>query len=116
MTSRLFVYGTLAPGRANAHILAGVPGTWEPATVRGRLYADGWGAALGYPGLVLDGAGAEVDGLVFTSDALLEHWPRLDEFEGEGYRRVPTVATLRDGHVVPAYVYRLGQDPEADPG
>ena len=116
MTPRLFVYGTLAPGRANAHILAAVPGTWEPATVRGRLYADGWGAALGYPGLVLDEAGAQVDGLVFTSDALVAHWPRLDEFEGAGYRRVLTAATLRDGHVVDAYVYRLSRDPEADAG
>lgn len=114
MTPRLFVYGTLAPGHANAHILAGVPGTWEPATVRGRLYPDGWGAALGYPGLVLDEAGEAVDGLVFTSEALAAHWARLDEFEGEGYRRALTEATLPDGRVVPAYVYRLSRDPAAD--
>ena len=31
MINRLFVYGTLAPGRANAHVLADIPGTWEPA-------------------------------------------------------------------------------------
>ena len=37
MTDRLFVYGTLAPGRANEHILQSVPGTWEPAVVKGRL-------------------------------------------------------------------------------
>ncbi len=34
MTDRLFIYGTLAPGRPNEHVLAEVPGAWEPATVR----------------------------------------------------------------------------------
>jgi len=62
MIQRLFVYGTLAPGRANEHILADVPGQWEPASVSGRLLEQGWGAAVGYPGLVLDQQGSEVRG------------------------------------------------------
>lgn len=107
MTERLFVYGTLAPGRPNGHMLADVPGTWEPASVRGRLLQEGWGAAVGYPGLVLDDQGDEVPGLVFSSDALAAHWARLDAFEGAGYERVPAAARLRDGRVVTAYVYRL---------
>lgn len=37
MTYQLFVYGTLAPGWPNEHVLADVPGGWEPATVTGRL-------------------------------------------------------------------------------
>ena len=41
MTDRLFVYGTLAPGRSNEHILADVPGTWEPAVVQGTLIQEG---------------------------------------------------------------------------
>ena len=48
MTQRLFVYGTLAPGRANGHVLADVPGTWELATVRGSN-ADGYTATLNVP-------------------------------------------------------------------
>jgi len=47
MTERLFVYGTLAPGRPNEHILADVPGSWEPARVTGTLREEGWGAAMG---------------------------------------------------------------------
>jgi gamma-glutamylcyclotransferase (GGCT)/AIG2-like uncharacterized protein YtfP len=43
---RLFVYGTLAPGRPNEHMLAEVDGEWETATVRGRLVQEGWGADL----------------------------------------------------------------------
>ena len=107
MTHRLFVYGTLAPGRPNAHVLADVPGEWEPATVTGRLFQEGWGAAAGYPGIVLDENGDEIEGFLFTSDRLAEHWARLDEFEGDGYERVVTMAKLKDGSGVDAYIYRL---------
>lgn len=107
VTERLFVYGTLAPGRPNAHVLADVAGTWTPATVTGTLHAEGWGAAQGYPGIVLDPHGAAVDGLVFSSDELAQHWARLDAFEGDGYERVVTQARLADGTIVEAFVYRL---------
>lgn len=107
MTDRLFVYGTLAPGRPNAHILADVPGTWQPATVRGTLHAEGWGAAAGYPALVPDEDGATVHGLVFASTALSAHWPRIDAFEGDGYVRVVIAATFDDGTQVDAFVYAL---------
>ena len=114
MTHCLFVYGTLAPGRVNAHVLAGVPGVWEPATVRGTLYPEGWGAAMGYPGLVLEDHGDEVHGLVFRSDVLDRHWARLDEFEGSGYRRVLTHARLHDGSLQAVHVYALSEHPDAE--
>lgn len=104
---RLFVYGTLAPGRPNEHVLSGIPGRWEPATVVGTLLQEGWGAAVGYPGIVLDELGEEVEGLVFSSESLAEHWARIDAFEGEGYERVLTAAKLEDGTAVDAYIYRL---------
>lgn len=110
--SRLFVYGTLAPGRPNEHVLAGVPGTWTPAHVNGRLRELGWGAALGYPGIVLGlDAGDRVDGLVLTSPDLETAWDRLDEFEGEGYRRVLTHATMETGEVVDVHLYVLAEPP-----
>lgn len=109
MTRLLFVYGTLAPGRPNAHVLADVPGTWTPAFVRGTLLAEGWGAALGFPALIPDDAGEPVRGFVFASDELEAHWPRLDAFEGDGYERTPVHATLDDGRVVEAFVYRLAR-------
>jgi gamma-glutamylcyclotransferase (GGCT)/AIG2-like uncharacterized protein YtfP len=107
MTQRLFVYGTLAPGRPNEYILADVPGEWETATVIGTLHPEGWGAAAGYPAIVLNEQGGEVEGLLFSSESLAEHWAQLDEFEGEGYERVLTTAKLQDGTTVAAYVYRL---------
>jgi gamma-glutamylcyclotransferase (GGCT)/AIG2-like uncharacterized protein YtfP len=69
MTHRLFVYGTLVPGRPNEHVLANVPGEWEPATVTGTLLQEGWGAAMGYPGIVLDERGDEVKGFLFSSES-----------------------------------------------
>ena len=107
MTHRLFVYGTLAPGRSNEHVLADVPGKWEPATVTGRLLQEGWGAEAGYPGIVLDEHGSEVQGFLFSSKYLDDHWIRLDEFEGEDYERVLTTARRQDGTTVDAYIYRL---------
>jgi gamma-glutamylcyclotransferase (GGCT)/AIG2-like uncharacterized protein YtfP len=115
MTHRLFVYGTLAPGRRNEHILADVPGEWEPASVTGRLLEEGWGAAVGYPGIVLDEYGAEVKGFLFSSENLAQHWARLDEFEGPGYERVITTAKLEDSTAVDAYIYKLRADESPRP-
>lgn len=103
----LFVYGTLAPGRPNEHVLAVIRGTWRPAAVAGALAERGWGAAQGYPGIILGGEG-RVEGVVLSSDELAEHWDRLDEFEGDEYRRVPVEARLEDGSTVTAQIYVLG--------
>ena len=107
MTHRLFVYGTLAPGRPNGHVLSVVPGEWEAATVTGHLLPEGWGAAAGFPGIVIDEFGPVVEGLLFSSDSLDEHWVRLDEFEGDGYERVLVTVTRPDGTTDVAYVYAL---------
>lgn len=102
---RLFVYGTLAPGRPNQHVLAHVPGTWEPATVKGDLVERGWGAAAGFPALVLGSDGDEVAGFVLASESLADEWARLDEFEGDGYDRVLAPVALSSGEVVDAWLY-----------
>ncbi|GAA4261020.1 gamma-glutamylcyclotransferase family protein [Dietzia aurantiaca] len=106
MPEHLFVYGILAPGRPNAHVLAEVPGTWRPATISGSLYERGWGASHGFPGIVL-GSGGEVAGFVFSSDDLVEQWTLLDELEGDEYSRVTVEARLDEGGAVAAQVYAL---------
>jgi gamma-glutamylcyclotransferase (GGCT)/AIG2-like uncharacterized protein YtfP len=113
VTHPLFVYGTLAPGMPNEHVLADVPGHWESAIATGTLLEHGWAASLGFPALRLDAGGTEVEGFLFTSGALDELWERLDEFEGEEYERVVTEVRLADGRTVPAftYVHREAADP-----
>jgi gamma-glutamylcyclotransferase (GGCT)/AIG2-like uncharacterized protein YtfP len=103
---RLAVYGTLAPGEVNHDQLSRVDGTWSPGTVRGHLHELGWGAALGFPAIVLDPDGPEVTVQVLESAALPDHWDRLDRFEGPAYRR--TVATVTtSGGPLPAQIYAL---------
>ncbi|MDO5651772.1 MAG: gamma-glutamylcyclotransferase [Moraxella sp.] len=110
----LFVYGTLAPNRANAHILADVAGTWQGASVRGHLHAEGWGATMGFPAIVLDDMADDVAGFVLTSDELHQHWQRLDDFEGAEYQRVLTAVRTADGEMLQAYVYVLAKGLQAD--
>ncbi len=105
MTRRLFVYGTLAPGRANEHVLKAIEGAWEEASVKGYLIPQGWGADMGYPGIVLDDNGDEIQGYIFYSDKLNDHLEELDFFEGEQYERVMTKVFTKDGMGVEAYVY-----------
>lgn len=107
MIERLFVYGTLGPGRPNEHVLSAVGGFWEKAIVTGTLRQEGWGAAMGYPGIDLDEQGGEVEGFLFSSENLSEHWVNLDEFEGDAYERVLAKVKLTDGRIVDAYIYTL---------
>lgn len=105
MTQRLFVYGTLAPGRPNEHLLADVDGEWEPARVRGTLVQEGWGAGMGFPAITLSEDADEVGGFLFVSDQLEDHWARLDAFEGDEYERVTVPVERADGRKVAAQVY-----------
>jgi gamma-glutamylcyclotransferase (GGCT)/AIG2-like uncharacterized protein YtfP len=108
--TRLAIYGTLAPGRVNHHQISALAGKWQRGTVRGKLFLSGWGAALGFPGLILDPLGPSVDVDLFESAELPEHWNRLDEFEGSGYKRV--VATVNtEGGERSAWIYVLTEQP-----
>jgi gamma-glutamylcyclotransferase (GGCT)/AIG2-like uncharacterized protein YtfP len=109
MIEKLFVYGTLGPGRPNEHILGNIGGSWEKASVAGILHDEGWGSALGYPGITLDKDGDKVEGFLFSSDTISEHWSYLDDFEGEAYERVLTKVELQNKTEVDAYIYTLKQ-------
>lgn len=107
---RLFVYGTLAPGEVNAHVLESLAGEWLEASVRGILHAQGWGQTYGFPALRLDASAAAVKGLVFHSADLPAHWAELDAFEGSAYQRVETEAQLTDGALCNTCIYVLNEE------
>ena len=73
---RLFVYGTLAPGEMNEHVLAPLSGSWVPARVYGTLHAEGWGHT-GFPALRLNPAAPAVAGQIFTRKISLDTGPEL---------------------------------------
>lgn len=104
---RLFVYGTLMPGQPNHHLLSNLGGQWEPGEIVGTLYAQGIGPTAGYPVVDLAGQGRPVNGYLFTSTELADHWERLDDFEGPGYVRVATRVRTAAGAMRSAFVYAL---------
>lgn len=64
----LFVYGTLGPGRPNAHIMENIGGSWQPGYVLGNRRAHfRHGVTGGQPG--------DLDG------DLLSVLPRMGSFE-----------------------------------
>ncbi len=95
----LAVYGTLAPGQPNHHVVEPLGGEWTDGLVGGDLHPVGWGAALGYPGFRPRAGGAAVAVQLLTAPSLATAWPTLDRFEGPGYQRilVPVFSTEPDG-------------------
>ncbi|HUG83794.1 MAG TPA: gamma-glutamylcyclotransferase, partial [Euzebya sp.] len=105
-SGRLAAYGTLAPGEANARVLAGSGGTWRTGVVQGHRVEDGW---EGYPGLQI-GEGPEAGPVeVAVLDAEVLDWTAIEAFEGPGYRRRRTVVALHDGSAVLANVFVLAR-------
>jgi gamma-glutamylcyclotransferase (GGCT)/AIG2-like uncharacterized protein YtfP len=102
---RLAVYGSLAPGEVNHHVLGGLRGTWRDGTVRGDLHPVGWGVTYGFPALAWRADGPAVPVKLFESRDLPAHWSRLDAFEGKGYRRVVVPVTVEGEGELPAHVY-----------
>lgn len=78
---KLFVYGTLGPGRPNEHILKKIGGTWKKGFVWGKLFKEGWGAEMGFPGIRLEEKVGMIKGHVFYSNNLGQHWAELNKFE-----------------------------------
>jgi gamma-glutamylcyclotransferase (GGCT)/AIG2-like uncharacterized protein YtfP len=85
---RLAVYGTLAPGRPNHHVVAPLGGEWTEGVIEGELHAVGWAATYGFPAFIPRAGGPAVPVQVLTAAALPAAWPQLDDFEGPGYRRI----------------------------
>lgn len=106
----MFVYGTLAPGEVNEHVLAPLRGNWQPASLRGYLHAEGWGASHGFPALELDATAEFVAGQLFRSTELPGFWQELDDFEGADYTRVTTSVALASGETVLANVYVINRE------
>jgi len=114
----LFVYGTLAPGRLNAHVLTSLSGAWTEAQISGSLHDAGWGAAHGCPGARLldndiDKMAADsyptdaVKGVLFESTDLADYWQTLDDFEGTEYQAEITTAHLVTGEYRRCVVYTV---------
>ncbi len=77
----LIVYGTLAPGEKNHHIVVPFGGEWKEGEVRGRRFI-----CRRYPSFEWDEAGDSISVKVLISQNI--NWEKLDQFEGEDYQRI----------------------------
>lgn len=102
---RLFVYGTLAPGEKNFHLVENVDGHWQSATCFGRIFTQTQGAHVGLPCFEPTNDGERVEGKILSSTELVHYWSMLDEFEGELYQRRIIPIKTDHGEELVAYVY-----------
>ena len=96
-SERLAVYGTLAPGRPNEQVLADVRGEWSKGWVEGDFVDHSWGASESYPAMRPREGGSRIDVDLFESAELPRLREQLDDFEGDGYERVP-IPVHREAH------------------
>lgn len=101
-SEHLAVYGSLAPGGPNHHLVAPLGGEWTAGYVEGDLHPAGWAAAHGFPAMRWRAGGAPVDVHLLASPMLPGAWAGLDEFEGPDYRRslVPVYAAGTRGRLL----------------
>jgi len=101
---RLAVYGSLAPGERNAHILAPLAGIWLPGQLRGTTREIVRGYAAGYRGITLSEIEAPIACQLFCSHDLPSFWAKLDAFEGAEFVRTVTIVRVGEA-VIEAQVY-----------
>jgi len=103
----LIVYGSLAPGEANHHIISHIEGIWYKALIKGKILDNGWATRTGYPEFRrAETDSGHVEVLAFVSEDLHKHWDHIDEFEGtERYKRSTISCELENGKVVDAFIY-----------
>ncbi|WP_286927617.1 gamma-glutamylcyclotransferase family protein [Flavobacterium sp. UBA4197] len=108
----LIIYGTLAPGKPNHHIMEHIRGEWQQATVKGKLENKGWGAEMGYYGFRHADAGEqnEIEAYVLFSDELVANRKYLDDFEGSGYKRILASYKKSNGETGVGYIYAIADD------
>lgn len=114
-STRLAVYGSLAPGEVNHHAIAHIRGIWCEGYVRGTVRMSGWGSDVGFPGMTWIPDGDEIPVNLLVSAELPQHWNELDAFEGEDYVRILVpVHGLGEPPVV-ANIYQLREAPAPGP-
>jgi hypothetical protein len=76
------------------------------------LEKKGWGADLGYYGFrhASNEEQKEIKVFVLLSDELVPNWQVLDDFEGNGYRRILAKYEIENGQTGVGNIYALNDD------
>jgi gamma-glutamylcyclotransferase (GGCT)/AIG2-like uncharacterized protein YtfP len=114
-STRLAVYGSLAPDEVNHWVIEGIGGTWSDGYVRGAVRMKGWGSHVGFPGMMwIPDSDERIPVKLFTSEELPEQWDHIDTFEGGDYVRILVPVEIVGGAPVIANIYQLREDPPVD--
>jgi gamma-glutamylcyclotransferase (GGCT)/AIG2-like uncharacterized protein YtfP len=105
----IIIYGTLAPNRPNHSKIEHINGIWKKGIVKGKLVKEGWGAELGYYGFKHSSIDEQenIEAFILFSDELVNNWAFLDDFEGDGYRRIIAKFELENGEVGVGNIYAI---------
>ena len=108
----LIVYGTLAPNAPNHSVIEHIKGDWQQGIVKGKLLKEGWGADMGYLGFKPCSIEEQEQIPVFVlfSEKLPENWELLDNFEGNGYKRILAQYELHNGQTGVGNIYAINED------
>ena len=112
---RLAVYGSLAPGKENHHVVSHLGGRWLAAQIRGDLFDQGWGSGLGYPAMRWRPQGSTITVDLLESPSLATNWEEIDRFEGSGYVRILVPVLLDGAFYCVANIYELAREKISDP-
>jgi len=109
----IIIYGTLAPNRPNHSKIEHINGKWTKGVIKGKLVKEGWGAEMGYFGFKHSSLDEQenIEAYVLFSDELAENWSYLDEFEGDGYKRILAKYELDNGEVGVGNIYAINDTP-----
>ena len=107
----LIIYGSLAPNAPNHHVIEHIRGIWGKGIVRGQLEEKGLGADLGYFAFkhVPIKEAKEIKAFILHSDELVANWVHLDEFEGDGYRRLLALFEFENGEIAIGNIYATNE-------
>ncbi|UFH52409.1 gamma-glutamylcyclotransferase [Spirosoma sp. KNUC1025] len=105
----IIIYGSLAPNRPNHSKIEHINGKWLKGIVKGTLVNEGWGAKMGYYAFKHSHSDVPeiIDAYVLFSDKLVANWSYLDEFEGDGYKRLLAKFELETGEIGVGNIYAL---------
>lgn len=90
---RLVTYGSLSPGGTNHQVICNISGSWQDAKIRGSLTYSSHGLAEFEWNENL----TDIESKLLTSQLLPENWSRIDEFEGNSYKRTLILARASGG-------------------
>lgn len=107
--TKLIVYGTLAPNKPNHYKIEHIKGNWLKAIVKGALVKEGWAADLGYFAFKHSPVDEQknITAYILLSGELVDNWHYLDEFEGDGYKRILAKYELENGAIGVGNIYAI---------